>query len=360
MERMLLNLVNEFAARGLRIDLVLIRSQSKHLGSLHPGVTRVPLGSSHTGTSLLPLVRYLRAVRPARMLVAKDRAGRLAVRARRLAGGETRLVLRLGTNLSEALNNRNALQRWARLAPIRRLYPKLDHIIAVSQGVADDTRTLARLPPDRVSVVRNPVITPELMRLAAQPPPHDWLLEKSLPVVLAAGRLTRQKDFATLLRAFHHVQEQVPSQLIILGEGEGRAALEQLMSSLQLEALVDMPGFTPNPFAFMAAADLFVLSSRWEGSPNVLSEALALGTPVVSTDCPSGPSEILERGKIAPLVAVGDAGALAAAMLKTLRNPPPKARLRAAARDYEVGRSADGYLSILYDQEPPPPCAPVT
>jgi glycosyltransferase involved in cell wall biosynthesis len=359
-ERMLLNLVNEFAARGLRIDLVLIRSRSKHLNALHPGVRRVPLGTSHTGTSLLPLVRYLRANRPPRMLVAKDRAGRLAIRARRLAATDTRLVLRLGTNLSEALKNKNAFQRWLRLTPIRRLYPKLEHIIAVSEGVAEDTRNLARLARAQVSVVRNPVITPELARLASQPPPHEWLREKSLPVILAAGRLTLQKDFTTLLHAFHQLRRHLEARLIILGEGEKRESLEQLVGTLNLEGCVDLPGFTPNPFAFMAAADLFVLSSRWEGSPNVLTEALALDTPVVATDCPSGPNEILEGGRIAPLVPVGDPAALAEAMRKTLINPPPEGRMQAAAKAYEVTHSANGYLSILFPPEPSESCDPVT
>lgn len=346
-ERMLLNLVNAFAARGYRVDLLLIRADSKHLDEIHPAVHRIDLGSRHTGTSLLPLMRYLRMQRPARMLVAKDRAGRLAVRARRLARVDTRLVVRLGTNLSEALSTKSALQRWLRLRPIRKYYPLIDHIIAVSEGVAEDTMSISGIASERVSVVRNPVITARLRQLATDPPPHPWAKEKQAPLIVGAGRLTLQKDFATLIRALSLLPKELNAHLIILGEGDKRGELAQLAAELGVRERVDLPGFTANPYAYMAAADLFVLSSRWEGSPNVLTEAMALDRPVVSTDCPSGPAEILEDGRIAPLVAVGDHAALAAAMAKVLREPPQPGVIRAAVREYDVELSADRYLEIL-------------
>lgn len=346
-ERMLLNLVNAFAGRGYLTDLLLIRSNSRHLDEIHPAVRRIDLGSRHTGTSLLPLTGYLKTRNPPRMLVAKDRAGRLAVKARRLAGVNTRLVVRLGTNLSEALKNRSALQRWMRLKPIRKHYPDIDHIIAVSAGVAEDTRKISGVNPNRISVVRNPVITARIKLLAAEKAPHIWLSDKRFPVIIGAGRLTLQKDFATLIRAFAELSQKLEARLIILGEGERRGELSQLVAQLRLKEKVELPGFTPNPYAYMAAADLFVLSSRWEGSPNVLTEAMALGTPVVSTNCPSGPDEMLDGGRIAPLVPVGDCGKLAAAMEMVLRNPPQPGAMRAAVREYEVELSATRYLEIL-------------
>ena len=346
-ERMLLNLVNAFAERGYLVDLVVIKSNSRHLDEIHPGVHRIDLGSSHTSTSLLPLIRYLRTVNPPRMLVAKDRAGRLAVRARRLAGAETRLVLRLGTNLTEAISNKPALLRWLRLRPIRRHYPKIDHIIAVSQGVAEDTRKISGVASEKISVVRNPVITSRLKHLAAEATPHTWLNDKVCPVIIGAGRLTRQKDFATLIRAFAELSNSMEARLIILGEGDLRKELLQLVAQLHLDNSVDLPGFVTNPYAYMAAADLFVLSSRWEGSPNVLTEAMALDTPVVSTDCPSGPREILDGGRIAPLVPVGNHAMLTSAMEKMLRKPPQPGVMHAAVREYEVEISASKYLEIL-------------
>lgn len=320
-ERMLLNLVDAFARHHYRIDLLLIKSSSRHLVDVPPSVETQELGSRHTATSLLPLVRYLRRRQPARMLIAKDRAGRLAIRARALAGTNTRLVLRLGTNLSAALAGKHSFQRWLRQTPIRRLYPKLDHIIAVSEGVAQDTLRIAGLSPDKVSVVRNPVVTPRLIQLSQEAPPHPWLQNKSVPVVLGAGRLTVQKDFPTLLRAFAVFRDRHEARLIILGEGERRQELVSLARELGVESFISLPGFTPNPYAYMAHADLFVLSSRWEGSPNVLTEALALGVPVVATNCPSGPAEILRQGEVAPLVPIGDFQAMAAAMDAVRRSP---------------------------------------
>jgi len=346
-ERMLLNLVNAFAERGYRIDLLLIRSDSRHLDEIHPEVRRIDLGRRHTGTSLFPLTRYLRSRRPARMLVAKDRAGRLAVRARRLAGVDTRILVRLGTNLSEALRTKSVFQRWLRLRPIRKYYPLIDHIIAVSEGVAEDTLSISGIARERVSVIRNPVISARLKQLAGQQPAHPWASGTHGALIVAAGRLTVQKDFTTLIRAFALLPETLEARLIILGEGDRRAELSQLVTELGLQERVDLPGFTPNPYAYMAAANLFVLSSRWEGSPNVLTEAMALDTPVVSTNCPSGPAEILDGGRIAPLVAVGDHEALAAAMLKVLREPPKPGVMQAAVREYDVQLSANRYLEIL-------------
>lgn len=346
-ERMLVNLANEFNKRKHRVHLLLIKSDSRHLKELHSDVEVIRLGTRHTATSLLPLTSYLRAQRPACMLVAKDRAGRLAVRARALARTDTRLVLRLGTNLSESLKHRNLLQRWMRLWPIRHAYPKLDHIVAVSKGVADDTIKLSGVDAAKVSVIRNPVLTPRVMELAQSAAPHPWLEEKTLPVVMGAGRLTFQKDFATLIRAFSSLSKKRPARMIILGEGDQRGALQALIDDLGLHDKVDLPGFAENPYAYMTKADLFVLSSRWEGSPNVLTEAMMLGVPVVSTNCPSGPAEILENGRIAPLVTMGDWKQLADAMASVLASPPDSCSLIDAVQDYTVETSAEDYLTAL-------------
>lgn len=347
MERMLLNLVNAFAARGLKVQLVLIRTTSRHLEEVHPAVEIIKLGSRHTATSLLPLMRYLRTYRPVHMLVAKDRAGRLAVLARLFSRVKTRIVLRLGTNLSAALAHRTGIQFWLRRLPMRLLYPRIDRIIAVSEGVRRDILDVSGIQPERISVVRNPVLTPRLHELAQHPVPHPWLAEPDIPVILGAGRLTLQKDFPTLIRAFARLRTERRCRLIILGDGRQKEKLNSLAQELGISNDIDLPGFTDNPYAYMANVALFVLSSRWEGSPNVLTEAMTLGTPVVSTDCPSGPDEILHGGRIAPLVPVGDWQSLAAAMAQVLNHPPASDSLRRAVREYEVETSTDNYLSIL-------------
>lgn len=346
-ERMVMSLVRGFVDAGRRVDLVLVRDEGPHLDRLPPEIRVVRLGVRHTLLAVPALARYLRRTRPAALLAAKDRAGRTAVLARALAGTGTRLVLRLGTNLSTAMAGKPAPQRWLRYWPIRRLYPRIDRIVAVSEGVADDTAAIARIPRERISVIRNPVITPELPALAAEPCPHPWLAGGASPVILGAGRLERQKDFPTLMRAFALLRRERPCRLVILGDGGAREGLTALAAELGISEDLQMPGFQANPFRWMARADLFVLSSAWEGSPNVLTEAMALGTPVVATDCPSGPREVLAAGRFGPLVPVGDAPALARAMAATLAAPLPREVLRAAVAEYNRAESARRYLAVL-------------
>jgi glycosyltransferase involved in cell wall biosynthesis len=346
-ERMVLNLLEGLVANGVAVDLLAIRAESAHLDRLPRGVRLIDLGVRHSGLAVLPVAGYLRREQPAAMLAAKDRAIRAATLARRLAGWHGRLVGRLGTNLSAALAGRSAPTRWLRTAPMRYLYPGVDRIIAVSEGVAEDTLRITRLPSSRVVVVRNPVVTSRLTELAAAPCPHPWLEAAEVPVILAAGRLTEQKDFATLLRAFARLHAQTPVRLIILGEGPLRRALDRLARQLGVSDEVALPGFTANPYAWMSRASQFVLSSAWEGSPNVLTEALALGLPAVSTDCPSGPREVLASGRYGILVPVGDAVGLAEAMRDTLAAPLPAATLRQAVSAYTVAAATKGYLAEL-------------
>jgi len=346
-ERMVASLTRGFVDLSQRVDLVLVRAEGPHLARVPPQVNQVRLGTRHGLSALPALAQYLRRRRPAALLAAKDRAGRVAVLARSLAGTDTRIVLRLGTNLSTAMAGRTALERALRYWPIRRLYPWLDGVVAVSQGVAEDTTRIARIPPERITVIRNPVITPELLGQAALPCPHPWFQPGSPPVVLGMGRLQQQKDFPTLIRAFALVRRRRPCRLVILGEGSGRAALLDLIDALGLAGEVDLAGFQANPYPFLARAALFALSSAWEGSPNALTEAMALGTPVVSTDCPSGPRELLDGGRYGLLVPVGDVPALAAAMGETLDRHLPPETLQEAVAEYSQETSARRYLAAL-------------
>ncbi|MBK5932094.1 glycosyl transferase [Halochromatium salexigens] len=356
---MLVHLIQGFCDQGYAVDLLLVRARSAVLDQLPAEVRRVPLAPGHTLLATVALARWLRRERPPVLLAVKDRAGRAAVMARALARTETRLVLRLGTHLSAALSGRSRLQRWLRLLPIRLLYPGIERIIAVSGGVAEDSARITRRSRSQIRVIRNPVITPALADLAAAPCPHPWLDERaSIPTLIGAGRLQRQKDFPTLLRAFRLVRRQRDCRLIILGEGRGRSALESLAQSLDLRLGADgdleLPGFQSNPYCWLARADLFVLSSAWEGSPNVLTEALALGIPAVATDCPSGPRELLADGRFGALVPVGDSEALAAAILQTLAAPLSANRLQQAVADYTQAASASAYLHAMGLETGPP------
>lgn len=346
-ERMVMNLIGEFARKGLVVDFLTIRDASAHAQRIPPGVRHLPLQARHTLTAIPELVRYLRHERPDAFLVAKDRAGRAASLARWWARSQVPLMVRLGTNLSAALERRSRLARWWRLFPMRFLYARVDGVIAVSEGVAEDACKTTGLSRARVHVVRNPVITPALREQAAEACPHEWLADSRVPAIVGVGRLTRQKDFPTLVRAFARLREERKCRLIILGDGQLRKQLVVLAQELGVADDVLLAGFQPNPYAWVSRARLFVLSSAWEGSPNALTEALALGVPVVSTDCPSGPREILCDGAFGELVRIGDWQTMAAAMARTLDAPLGADELRGAAAEYEVGVSATRYLGLL-------------
>jgi len=319
-EHVMIDLAHGFIERGFQVDLVLASAQGAFLTQVPTGVKVIDLKARRTLTALLPLVRYLRRVRPTALLATLDHANLIALIAKTLAGTRTRTVIR-EANIPSRETTRSRKERLL-LRLMRYLYPRADALIAVSQGVADDLVTTLGLDPLRVQVIYNPVVTDQLLQQASEPLIHPWFVKGQPPVILGAGRLVLQKDFATLIRAFASVRRQTTARLVILGEGGLRPELELLIRELALQEDVALPGFVNNPLPYMARAAVFVLSSAWEGLPNVLIQALALSTPVVSTDCPSGPREILKGGEYGELVAVGDARALAEAIQRVLEHPP--------------------------------------
>jgi glycosyltransferase involved in cell wall biosynthesis len=225
-------------------------------------------------------------------------------------------------------------------------YPWADRITAVSEGVADDLAQAAGIPRERIQVIYNPVVTPEFKAKTEAPLDHPWFAPGEPPVVVGAGRLTIQKDFPALIRAFARVRQARPARLLILGEGEERSALEAVVRQLGVERDVSLPGFVSNPYPYMRRAALFVLSSRWEGLPGVLIEAMYCGARLVATDCPSGPREILADGRYGQLVPVGDVAALADAVRAGLDGhiPVPPAE---SWRLFEAGTVVDQYIDAL-------------
>lgn len=346
-EKMVCNLAAGFLSRGVNVDFVLIKAKGEHVNMIPPGVRVIKLGASSSLGSLPWLLKYLKQNRPEAMLAAKDRAGRVAVLARKLSGVPTRIVLRLGMHLSESLKGKNRLQKALRYYPARWFYPMADAVVCVSRGVVEDLVQITGMPTSRFKVIPNPVITPDLHRLASEPLNEDWFADSNIPCILAVGRLTRQKDFLTLLQAFAGIYQEKDCRLLILGEGPERPGLEAEIERLGLREAVGMPGFAANPYSYMARADLFVLSSVFEGSPNVLKEALALGTPVVATDCKSGPRDILQEGKYGPLVPIRSPELLAGAMKQVLENPPDRSVLPQAVSGYTIEASSSAYLEVL-------------
>lgn len=231
----------------------------------------------------------------------------------------------------------------------RCLLASATHFTAVSQGVADDAAAEIGIPREKITAIYNPIFTPDLQIKMKELPNHPWLLDSGSPVVLAVGRLAKQKDYPTLLRAFSRLSSQRPCRLIILGSDDDvpRRKLEALVQALRLENRVSLPGWTENPFAFMSRASLFVLSSRYEGLPGVLVQALACGCPCVSTDCLAGPAEILQDGKLGLLVPVGDEVALAEAMRRTLDQPPDRRMLQQRAAFFSIERAVGAYEQLI-------------
>ena len=346
-ERMMNHVIAGLLEAGHAVDVIVLRTEGGHFAALPAGANLVRLGTRHASLAVGPLARHLRRTQPSVLLAAKDRAGRAAVRARARARVSTRVVVRIGNTLSQSLAGRSRLRRQLRYALVRRLYRRADAIVAVSRGVAADVVAISGVAPERVHVVPNPVVTADIQARARECPDHPWLRAPGPPLIVGIGRLTRQKDFPTLLRAFARVRSAVDCRLLVLGEGEDRGTLTALGRRLGIGADLDLPGFVDNPYGYLARADLFVLSSAWEGSPNALAEALALGIPVVATDCRSGPRELLADGRFGPLIPVGDFDALADAMMATLRAPLPEDALRGAVAGHTQAASLAGYLAVL-------------
>lgn len=322
-ERVMANLANGLADRGRQVDIVLLQEMGSYLGDLRPEVRRVDLRSKTVRGGILPLARYLRSEAPAILLSALDYANVGALLARRLARIDTRVVPTVHITHSEAAAHERTMQYAVVRATMKWTYPWADAIVAVSQGAAEDMIRNTGVPRALVRVIYNPVVTPRLVLLAREPLDHPWFAAGEPPVVIGIGRLTAQKDFPTLLGAVSRLREQKNVRLVILGEGEERSHLEEMIGQLGLTQDVALVGFVENPFAYLARASLFVLSSAWEALPTVLIEALALGVAVVSTDCPNGPMEILGGGRYGRLVPVGNVDAMADAIQSALTQPQP-------------------------------------
>lgn len=341
-------LINGLARRGVDIRVLLARASGDNLARIDSGIPVIGLGSGGVLAALPALVRELRQLRPAAMLSMMSHANLIAAAALALSGQrQTRLVL--GERMSLAARQqfyRSAAERIV-LAAMPFLYRRADTIIVPAEAMAEPLARHLRISPARIKAIGNPVVSPAMLQAAAEPwPLGEHLRANGARVVLAVGRLTAVKDYPLLFRAFSAIARQRNLHLVVLGEGEERGALEAHVNSLGMSERIHLPGHAANPFAAMAAADVFVLCSRFEGLPNVLIQALACGARVISTDCPTGPSEILENGKWGLLVPTGDAGALTCALTMALDATDwPDGRARAG--HFQADQVIDSYSKLL-------------
>ena len=342
----MLNLANGFAARGLAVDLLLAQAEGPYLSEVRADIRVLDLSASRVLESLGELVRYYRREKPTALLSALDHANVVALWARRLAGSSAKIAVTTHTVLSissgrAALRRDRLLQRLA-----ARCYPWATSIIAVSQGVAEDLSQVTGIPRHTIHVIYNPIITHELKAQLEEPLDDSWFENGEPPVILSASRLESSKDLRTLLLAIAKVRETLQARLVILGQGPERTGLEALANRLGLSEDVSLPGFVRNPYRYMKNAAVYVQSSKSEGLPTVLIEALYCGATIVATDCPGGTREILAGGRYGSLVPIGDSESLARAIVKALSSPsqpPPKDSWQA----FELDSVLDQYLELL-------------
>lgn len=345
-ERLSVLLAQEFIERGLEVDLVLLRREGELVLEAPTAARIVDLNAKRFRNGAWPLIRYLRRERPSAVLAAMWPLTGMVALTKLVAHSNCRLVV----SEHNALSHTPAYRGWSRR--IHRLiggwlYQLADGVVCVSQGVREDILANTSLSSVHAHVIYNPVRRPSQPHQALDPAISAWW-HSSDSRLLAVGSLKSQKDFPTLLKALARLRQTKDARLLILGEGALRSDLETIAASIGLQDNVLMPGFIPDTYPYLEQANLFVLSSAWEGLGNVIIEALVAGVPVVSTDCPSGPAEILKNGKFGRLVPVGDSEAMAAAIGEALEAPVDRDFLRRRGNEFSVERAADQYLALLF------------
>ena len=348
-ERIFLNLAQGLVEYGVAVDILLAKREGPLLSSIPKGASLIDLSNSKPIRSVPALVRYLRSKCPSVLISTMTNANLAALMAHRLATVSTRIIVREASTLSVELRNSSTLNRLLTKSMVRYLYPIADFVVAPSNGVADDLARVARLHRKSIRVVYNPVVSETLLSKACDIPDHPWLKANHIPVVLGVGRLTAQKDFNTLIRAFAIVRRNIAARLLILGQGPERPLLQKLIDQEGLGADIALVGFVANPYSFLSRANVFVLSSAWEGLPGVLIEALACKTAVVSTDCPNGPREILSNGKYGQLVPVGNAETMANAILKVLTVKYTNLDSTEHLSLFDFQHNTRAYLKLIFD-----------
>jgi len=346
---MTVNLANEFSNMGHIVEIVLSKAEGPYLSLVNSSVNVVNLGSDRVLTSLFPLMFYLKKFKPDIVLSAIEHANLAAIVSNIMAGNISCVYIGIHTTVSKDLLKDKFFRRKIFSIAMKILYPIAKGIIAVSDGVKKDLEKVLDNNNVKINVIYNPVITPEILELSEEPCHHQWFNQKKIPVILGVGRLSKEKDFQRLIKACHLIMKKYNIYLVILGEGEERKSLEALVGQLGICNFVWLPGFVQNPYPYLRRASVFVLSSQYEGLPTVLIEALAVGTPVVSTDCPNGPREILEGGKFGELVTLENVESLACSIEKAIT----KERVKVNEDDlkkYSSGCAALNYLKVFEEK----------
>jgi glycosyltransferase involved in cell wall biosynthesis len=346
-ERVAITLASGFMDRGFEFDFVLVKKTGENLRLVPHGAQVIDLRASRTLTALPKLIKYLREEKPDALIAGLDHVNLITLWAKILSRSQSKLLIGNHTHLTSSIRNSPKLQEKIYPLLLHLFYMHADAIMSVSDGSADDLAKVAGIPRSKIQTINNPLPISDIVRMSTDPLDHPWFATGQPPVILAVGRLSIEKDYPTLLKAFAALRKHRVARLIILGTGKEQSDLMALAEKLGIRDDLEMPGFCENPYAYMSRSRVFVLSSKWEGLGTVLIEALICGTQVVSTDCPSGPAEILSNGKYGRLVPVGDHASLAAAVDEAIAQPFPAERLRERASMFTVDRAVDKYLRAL-------------
>jgi glycosyltransferase involved in cell wall biosynthesis len=345
-ERVSVNLAHEFVAAGHAVDFVLARGEGELMDEV-PAAAHVHVARAGGAKGWRSAIRdYVNARSPDVLLAMMEGAGVLCIQAVR---GDVPVFVVSHIHFSRHCRHAPRWkERWLMPLAARWYLPRAAGVIGVSRGVTEDIRRAAGLKRERVHTIYNPILTEAFYKKSAVPADHPWFVHHcDWLTVVTVGRLTEQKDHDTLLRAIAQANRMRPVRLLVLGQGERLAELQALADELGIADIVAFAGFDANPYRYVAAADVFALSSRWEGFGNVLVEAFACGRSVVSTDCPSGPREILDGGRYGELVPVGDSEGLARAIARAAERKPDPDELRRHLTQFESEPVARRYLTLM-------------
>ncbi len=351
-ERATITLANAISRAGLNVQIAAISTDGHYSRDIDADVAVYEVGGSQRARSvLLPLARHLRSLRPAHVISTMNYVNVIVIVSNLLAGGPAKVHVTVQNHLSSELqcSSYSLRDRKVVLPAMRLLYRLATSVVALTDEMANDLSQVIGLPREKIVVLPNLVDLARIDREVAKndKPVHPWLTDKARPTVVSLGRLVPQKDYATLLAAMALLPRSERPRLLIFGEGPERSMLEMQISDLDLSEEVILAGITTDPFSVLSHATLLVLSSQWEGFAMVLLEALAVGCPVVATDCPTGPAEILENGRFGSLVPVGHPDAMANAIRKALLRPPRAACARRRAEDFAATAGAARYIEAL-------------
>lgn len=356
-DKILLKVANGLTQEDIDVDFILAKTEERIYQEVNTPVKIIDLESSRLNPikNIFYLTQYLRKHQPEILFSSIHFNNIVCALAILLSGASTKLVVRQANTLRKQFRDYPLLISCVLYCLTYLTYKRADLVICQCQSMVSDLTKFMRVNPKKIKILYNPTVTGDIFEKAKQNPSHKWLhLNKTVPVVLAIGRLKPQKDFVTLLKAFahlkHHIQKDV--KLVILGNGPQRQELEALAVQLNIQDDVDLLGFQANPYAFISMADVFVSSSRYEGLPNVLIEALALGKRIVATHCEGGSVEILKYGRYGNLVPVGDANYLANAIAYALEQPADCSIDRTAIQDFEQKAQVRKYVSVFLSLMP--------